>query len=82
MQIESIQLYDHFGRHIPSNLPLVDFTSLGQIAWYVKDWLERAQLFEALVWVDNQRYMLVTSETYDIHYHGFFNNKPLKQTNK
>lgn len=74
MMIEALQMYDHFGNHIPCKLPTQSFVSMYEIACYLRNWLEKGHLAEAFAWIDNQRYILVTLRSYDVHYHGFFNN--------
>lgn len=82
MKIESIYFYDAFDNYynglIPSYIYDTEYTSLYELAYYVLRLLESIKHKQAIVFIDNHRFMTVTTECFQVHYICHFN----KQQNK
>lgn len=73
MKVESVSVYDDFGAYIPTSLPANNnFQSLFEIAEYYRILLNNNGFSQALLFVDNWRYMLVTQTNFSVHYVQFF----------
>lgn len=76
MKIESLQLYDGFDNYFHYALPAVaydyEFRTLYEVAVNVRQLLQKTKSRQAIVFVDNGRYMLVHEHCFQVHYIGYF----------
>lgn len=79
MRIEHIEFYDYLDTYCSSYncnaLYDMEFTSLYQVAVAVRAQLgtnDKPLFRQALVFMDNWRYLLVTPKSFDVHYHAHF----------
>lgn len=79
MKVSHLEFYDFFDAycHHPNESALydVEFSSLYEVAFAVRGYLFSGdtQIYrQCLVFMDTDRYLLVFSKTYDVHYHGLF----------
>lgn len=77
MKIESFQCIGRFGEFQPMSIPLdFDYHSIHECAILVRDSLivPYNHIESVLVWLDNQRNLFVTKDSYLVSYFQHFNN--------
>lgn len=79
MKVEHVEFYDYFDtycKHVAeAALYDMEFDSLYHVALTVREMLgskDKPVFRQALVFMNNWRYLLVTTKTFDVHYHATF----------